>query len=124
MKVRLKCQMDNGKTILPPETETEMSRDEAMKLADMGMVEIIPDEAPAKPVKPSTATKAAVGRPKKEKAAGSKSKKAQAAPEGDGGSAAEDADNDSGDADDENQDADNDSGDSDDGIPDPDTLVE
>lgn len=124
MKVKLKCQMDNGKTILPPETETEMSRDEAMKLADMGLVEIIPDEAPAKPVQASTATKP-VGRPKKEKAAEPKTKKAPAAnPKDEGGSAAEDADNDSDGVDDEGQDADNDSGDSDDGISDPDSLVE
>lgn len=58
LKVKLRCQWDNGKLIMPPGVEVEMDRDQAFSLADMGMVEIMPEEAPAKPAKPSNSTKA------------------------------------------------------------------
>ena len=105
MKVKLKCQWDNGELVLPPGTETEINRDQAFALADMGMVEVLIDKEPPKPVKPSTATKAATV-----KAKGTKKAKA--------------AENISAAADNDNQDSDNGSPASDDGIPDPDSLVD
>ena len=124
LKVRLKCQWDNGERILPPETETELDRDQAFSLADMGMVEIIPEEVPAKPIKPSTATKPAAARAKPKKADVAKPKKGQEAKTAEPASSAEDSDNDSDDAENENQDSENDSAGSDNEIPDPDSLVE
>ena len=130
IKVRLNCQWDNGREILPPGTETELDRDQAFALADMGMVKVLIEKKPAEPVKVSTATKPAEAKgrqTKKSKEAEAKAQKAQEAEakavaaqaaeqEAVGG---DDSENDSDDVDKAS-----DPGDSDDAIPDPDSLVE
>ena len=66
VKVKLTCQWDDGEKVFSPGTEMELERDLAFSLADMGMVEIVPEAAPAGPAKASTATRAA-GKGKKGK---------------------------------------------------------
>ena len=123
LKVKLNCQWDNGREVLPPGTETELDRDQVFALADMGMVEVLIEKKTAEPVKVSTATKPAEAKGRQTK----KAKEAKAVAtraaeqEATGG---DDSENDSADSDNENQDSENDPGDSDDAIPDPDSLVE
>ncbi len=102
IKVKLKCQHDNGKVVLQPGTETEMERDLAMSLFNMGMVEIVAKESPARQVKPSSAAKS-----------GTKTSK------GDKAELPDFAE-----ADNENVDRADDSGDPDNELPDPDSLTE
>lgn len=66
MKVKLKCQYDNGKVVLQPGAETEMGRDQAMSLLNMGMVEIIQREETAHEAKPSSSTRRGSKKPPKE----------------------------------------------------------
>ena len=82
IKVKLNCQWDNGEVVLSPGTETELERDQAFKLADLGMVEVLRSKKSVTPPQPSTAGKGE-GKGKGKGKAGKGKTESGPAPDGD-----------------------------------------